>query len=82
VEDALVAVRTLERELEARKRQVAAAENAATIAWDRYEEGYTSYLEMLESQRSLFSSQLAESETLQLHLNSVVRLYSSLGGGW
>ena len=82
VDDALVAVRTYEAELDARRRQMEAAQNAAELSWVRYEGGKTSYLEVLDLQRSLFSSQLKASETLQLHLTSVVRLYQALGGGW
>jgi multidrug efflux system outer membrane protein len=82
VDDALVAVRTYEAELDARRRQMAAARNAAELSWVRYEGGMTSYLEVLDLQRSMFSSQLKASETLQLQLTSVVRLYQALGGGW
>lgn len=82
VEDALVAVRTYEMEYQSRQRQVAAAENAAKLSWVRYEGGLTSYLEVLDLQRSLFNSQLKASETLQLGLTSIVQLYQALGGGW
>ncbi len=82
VEDALIAVRTYETELAARQRQEEAAKQAAQLAWVRYEGGMTSYLEILETQRALFGSQLAASETLQLQLNSIVDLYAALGGGW
>ncbi len=82
VEDALVALSTYEAELAARRRQLVAADSAAQLAWVRYEGGMTSYLEVLDLQRSLFSSQLKASETLQLHLTSMVQLYQALGGGW
>jgi multidrug efflux system outer membrane protein len=82
VDDALVAVRTYEAEFDARSRQLAAARNAAELSWVRYEGGRTSYLEVLDLQRSLFSSQLKASETLQLQLTSITRLYQALGGGW
>jgi multidrug efflux system outer membrane protein len=42
----------------------------------------TSYLEYLEVQRQLFSSELRASETLQRRLTSLVQLYKALGGGW
>lgn len=82
VNDALVAVNTYHAEYEARDRQLRAAENAAKLSWVRYEGGLTSYLEVLDLQRSLFSSQLSASETRQLELTSIVRLYAALGGGW
>ena len=62
VEDALIAVITYETELAARQRQEEAAKQAAQLAWVRYEGGMTSYLEILETQRALFGSQLASSE--------------------
>jgi len=82
VEDALVAVDTYEAELAARRRQLTAADSAAQLSWVRYEGGLTSYLEVLDLQRSLFSSQLKASEAQQLHLTSMVQLYQALGGGW
>jgi len=82
VEDALVAVRTYEAEYAARRRQVAAATEAANLAWVRYDGGVTSYLEILETQRSLFSVQLQASEANQSWVTSIIQLYAVLGGGW
>jgi multidrug efflux system outer membrane protein len=82
VNDALVSVRTYRAQFDARNRQVAAAQNAADLSWTRYETGMTSYLEVLDLQRSLFSAELQASETYQLQLTSIVRLYQALGGGW
>lgn len=82
VNDAMIAVRTYRLEYGARALQTNAARNAAELSWVRYEGGLTSYLEVLDVQRSLFSSELKASEALQLELSSVVRLYVALGGGW
>ncbi len=82
VEDALVAVRTYRDEHAARTRQVAAARSAARLSRARYDGGVTSYLEVLDSDRSLFNAELAESQTLRLYLDAVIRLYKALGGGW
>ena len=82
VEDAMVAVETYRLEYEERVIQVNASNEATILTWERYEQGLTSYLEVLDLQRSQFSSQLRASETLQLHLTSIVRLYLALGGGW
>ena len=82
VDDALVSVRTYRAELDARRRKMAAAQNAAELSWARYEGGLTSYLEVLDLQRSWFTARLQASETYQLELTSVVRLYQALGGGW
>ncbi len=82
VEDAVVAVYTYRAEHASRVRQLNAARNATDLSWARYRGGMTSYLEVLDLQRSLFAAQLATSETLQLQLSSTVELYKALGGGW
>ncbi len=82
VEDAMIAVDTYKKEFESRMLQVNAASEALEMAWVRYENGVTSYLEILDLQRSEFSSYLNASETLQLQLTSSVQLYQALGGGW
>lgn len=82
VEDAMVSVETYKDEYDERMVQVTAANEAATLTWVRYQNGLTNYIEVLDLQRSQFSSQLKASETLQLQLTSIVRLYLALGGGW
>jgi len=82
VEDALVAVRTYRTEHGARYRQVQAARNAARLSRARYDGGVVDYLEVLDSERSLFGSELDESATRQQALTAVVQLYKALGGGW
>jgi multidrug efflux system outer membrane protein len=82
VEDAMIAVKTYQKEFSLRKEQMDAAREAVRLSWVRYEGGLTSYLEVLDLQRSSFSSQLNASETLQYQLISNVQLYQALGGGW
>ena len=81
-EDALIAVTTLKDQLIAVERQRIAAENAYKLSKARYDEGVTSYLEVLDSERTLFDASLNASATLQQRLNSYVDLYKVLGGGW
>ncbi len=82
VEDALVEIGTLKEELEAVKRHVTAAVHATMLSQARYDGGQTSYLELLESERQKFDAELNLSQTSQQHLNSYVKLYKALGGGW
>ena len=82
VEDGLVAVETYNNELASRIKQVEASNSALNLAWVRYDNGVTSYLEILDLQRSAFNSELKASETMQLKLSSIVNLYVALGGGW
>ena len=82
VEDALIEVSTLKDESAARLRQMEAAQNAASLSSARYDGGVTSYLEVLDSERSKFDAELSASEIYQLYLSSYIKLYQALGGGW
>lgn len=82
VEDALVAITTLKNELAATDRQQKAAKNANALSKQRYDKGVTSYLEVLETERTLFSVELQLSELQQQFLAAHVNLYKALGGGW
>jgi multidrug efflux system outer membrane protein len=81
-EDAMIAVTTYQKEVALRNEQMKASQDAVRLSWVRYEGGLTSYLEVLDLQRSSFSSLLQASETYQLQLNSTIQLYTALGGGW
>lgn len=82
VEDALLAVSTYREEYEAIQRRKNSALNASNLSKARYDGGVTSYLEVLDSDRTLFDTELIESEVFKLRLNSYVTLYKVLGGGW
>ncbi|MFC2106778.1 efflux transporter outer membrane subunit [Bacteroidota bacterium] len=82
VEDALVEIQTYKREFEAIRRQVSSASNASYLSRQRYDGGVTSYLEVLDSETTLFNAQLSASEAYQQYLQSYVKLYKALGGGW
>ena len=82
VEDSLVSVRTFKDEHRARAAQVKAGQSAAFLSRRRYMDGVTSYLEVLDTERSLFNAELAHSNTQERYLNALVQLYRSLGGGW
>lgn len=82
VEDSLVAIETLKREFEARKRQVASASNAARLSQARYDGGVVDYLEVIDSERTLFGAELVASSTQREALTAFISLYKALGGGW
>ena len=82
VDNALSSYRNLNEEHLARKQQVDAASKALMLSQARYDNGYTSYLEVIIMQTNLFEAELLESSTLQQKLNSIVSLYKALGGGW
>ena len=82
VEDALIEVKTYRDQLASFERKYKAAENALRLSLERYDKGATSYLEVLDSQRTSFTVGLELSEIKQLYLNAYVKLYKVLGGGW
>jgi outer membrane protein, multidrug efflux system len=82
VDNSLVSLATLREELIANNFMLDAAENASRLSRERYYQGVTSYLEVIENQRVEFDANLAYSENYQRFLNAYVNLYKSLGGGW
>lgn len=82
VEDALIDIQTYGQEVVSRNRQMQAAIDAARLAQARYDGGQTTYLEVLDTERSKFQAQLDASSTLRSQLASYVYLYKALGGGW
>jgi multidrug efflux system outer membrane protein len=82
VSDALNEIQTYKIQISAVERKLKAAENAAALSKMRYDKGVTSYLEVLEMERTLFDVGLELSELKQQFYNAYVRLYKALGGGW
>jgi len=82
VENSLAEIRTYSNEFTARQTQVAATEQSLMLSKALYDNGYTSFLQVLDAERELFNSQFEKSIALQNQLISTVRLYKALGGGW
>jgi outer membrane protein, multidrug efflux system len=82
VEDTAVAIRTLNDEYQSRVAQSKAAANATRLSRARYDDGVTSYLEVLDVERSLFSAELGASQTRQQYFAAFIKMYGALGGGW
>ena len=82
VNNALVQTSTYAEEFARKKEQADAAIKAYGLSKARYEYGYTSYLEVLIQENSLFDAELEVSALYQQRLNAMVNLYRSLGGGW
>ncbi len=80
--DALVAVHSARDEEVAQATQVEALRGALDLAQLRYQSGLSSYLDLLDAQRSLFAAQLALSRSQLQQLTAAVQLYKALGGGW
>ena len=82
VDDALVDQKLSREQLEAQGQQVGTLRQYARIARLRFDEGYTSYLEVLDAERSLFNAQLSYAQTQGVIFQSLVTVYKAMGGGW
>ena len=54
----------------------------AELARLRYDNGYTSYLEVVDAERSLFGVQQSYTQTKQTLLQAAINTYKAMGGGW
>jgi len=82
VNDALIAQDRSRAQLAAQALQVEALQQYADTARLRYDNGYTSYIEVLDAERSLFQAQLQYTQTQQTRLQAMINLYTAIGGGW
>jgi outer membrane protein, multidrug efflux system len=82
VADALAGRATFDEELRALVAQANAEEIRFKLSDLRYRNGVASGLDLLDAQRSLYTSQLATAQTRQSKLQNQVTLFKTLGGGW
>ncbi|GAA0879024.1 efflux transporter outer membrane subunit [Algoriphagus jejuensis] len=82
VENSLAEIRTYSNEYDARVEQVNATTKSLMLSKALYDNGYTSFLQVLDAERELYYSEFEKSLALQSQLTSTVRLYKALGGGW
>lgn len=82
VADALAARATLGEQLRAQQAQERADAQRFQLADLRYRSGVTSFLDVLDAQRALFTTQLATVQVQLTKLQNEVTLYKVLGGGW
>ena len=57
-------------------------QDTVSTSLSRYRGGITTYLEVLDGQRSLFGAELTLAQARGNEYQSLVQLYKSLGGGW
>ena len=82
VSDSLVAVRKLKGVVLESEQQVEALREQKGLANDRFYGGVAPYLEVLDSDRELFDSELKLTQDRANELLAVIALYRALGGGW
>jgi multidrug efflux system outer membrane protein len=82
VSNALIAYQKSNENRIAWEKETAAADRSVQLAHIRYDNGGSSYLEVLTNESNLFSAELNLADAQQQEALSLVQLYGALGGGW
>ncbi len=82
VADALAGRATFGDQLQAQRNAAQAEAARLRLSELRYNNGVSSYLDLLDAQRSLFTARQALVQTRLAQLQNQVQLYKVLGGGW
>jgi outer membrane protein, multidrug efflux system len=82
VSDALIGYDKLHQVRVRQEQTVADLQESVRLSIDRYRGGTTNYLEVLDGQRALYSAELDLAQARGNEYQSLVQLYTSLGGGW
>jgi multidrug efflux system outer membrane protein len=82
VSDALIGYQKLHQVRVAQETTVKDLQDTVSTSLVRYRGGITTYLEVLDGQRSLFNAELALAQARGSEYQSLVQLYKALGGGW
>ena len=82
VEDALADVRHSAELRDTVQRRVATLRRGVELANQRYENGYSDYLEVLDTERSLFAAELQLASAQGDYQRALINLYRALGGDW
>jgi multidrug efflux system outer membrane protein len=80
--DALIGYQKFHQVRVRQEESVADLQESVRLSNMRYKGGTTTYLEVLDGQRSLFNAELTLAEARGAEYQSLVQLYRSLGGGW
>jgi multidrug efflux system outer membrane protein len=82
VSDALIAYQKFHEVRIQQEQLVADLDESVRLSIMRYQGGTTTYLEVLDGQRSLFAAELTLAQARGNEYQSLVQLYKALGGGW
>jgi multidrug efflux system outer membrane protein len=82
VSDALIGYQKLHQVRVAQETTVKDLQDTVGTSLVRYRGGITTYLEVLDGQRSLYSAELTLAQARGNEYQSLVQLYRALGGGW
>ena len=82
VEDSLNQIRFRKEQRDAMGQAVDSAQKATQIAQIRYEKGATTYLDVIDAERTELEYKRENAQVLGEELVASVRLVKALGGGW
>jgi multidrug efflux system outer membrane protein len=82
VSDALIGYQKFHQVRVRQQESVADLQESVRLSNLRYKGGTTTYLEVLDGQRSLFAAELTLAQARGNEYQSLVQLYRALGGGW
>lgn len=82
VSDALIGYDKYHGVRERQEQSVRDLQESVDVSLMRYQGGTANYLDVLDSQRSLFNAELALAQARNNEYQSLVQLYKALGGGW
>lgn len=81
-ENGLVASNKSNERQSTQARRVDALQNYLRLSRTRYDEGYTSYLEVLDALRQYYEGQIELVQARNDTFTSLIQLYRAMGGGW
>ena len=82
VSDALIGYQKLHQVRVRQEDTVTDLQESVRLSNMRYQGGTTTFLEVLDGQRALFSAELTLAQARGSEFQSLVQLYRALGGGW
>ncbi len=82
VNDSLADQTLTRQQLDAQRKRMESLRLYADLARLRYDGGYSSYMEVLDAERSLFDVELAYVQSQATLFQAAINLYKAMGGGW
>jgi outer membrane protein, multidrug efflux system len=82
VSDALIGYQKYHGVREGQQQSVKDLQESVSVSLMRYRGGTATYLDVLDSQRSLFNAEITLAQARNNEYQSLVQLYKALGGGW
>lgn len=82
VEDALANIEYQSKQYYSYKKSSVSGQKRAGLSLNRYKQGLGNYLDVLDSERTVISSELNEVNALALQYVATVQLIKALGGAW